>query len=56
MVTDVRVVTSKSVGFKAFISDSTWLDQLFALIHQRGLDCAPDFISLGSSDGGTGSA
>lgn len=56
MIVRVRRVTDKPVGFKAVISSPAWLDQLFSLIIQRGLDSGPDFITVDSSDGGTGAA
>lgn len=56
MIVRVRQITGKPVGFKAVVSNSIWLDELFSLINQRGLDTAPDFISVDSSDGGTGAA
>ena len=56
MIMRVRKVTGKPVGFKAVISDASWLDDLLSLINERGLDSAPDFISLDSCDGGTGAA
>ena len=56
MIVRVRRVTDKPVGFKAVISSSQWLDELFALINERGVDQAPDFITVDSSDGGTGAA
>jgi len=56
MIMRVRKVTQKPVGFKAVISDPTWLDDLFSLINKRGLDAAPDYITVDSADGGTGAA
>jgi len=56
MIVKVREITQKPVGFKAVISDPTWLDELFTLIKHRGLDSAPDFITVDSCDGGTGAA
>lgn len=56
MIMRVRKVTQKPVGFKAVISSEAWLDDLFAAITKRGLDSAPDFISVDSADGGTGAA
>ena len=56
MIMHVRKVTDKPVGFKAVISSPNWLDDLFSLINKRGLESAPDFISVDSSDGGTGAA
>lgn len=52
----VREVSGKPTGFKAVISDENWLDDLFALIKKRGKQSAPDFITVDSSDGGTGAA
>ena len=56
MIARVRRVTDKPVGFKAVISSPIWLDELFSLINKRGLEFAPDFITVDSSDGGTGAA
>lgn len=56
MIMLVRKVTGKPVGFKAVISSPVWLDELFTLIAKRGLETAPDFITVDSSDGGTGAA
>ncbi len=56
MIYKVRSVTQKPTGFKAVISSPQWLDDLFSLINERGLEYAPDFISVDSSDGGTGAA
>lgn len=56
LLNHIRDVTGKPVGFKAVIGDSTWLDDMFALIHKRGLESAPDFITVDSADGGTGAA
>lgn len=56
MIQRVRAVTGKPVGFKAVISDAGWLDELFGEIRQRGVESAPDFITVDSADGGTGAA
>ncbi len=56
MVERVRNVTGKPVGFKMVLGVPEWLDDLFATIHQRGLQSAPDFITVDSADGGTGAA
>ena len=56
MVNHIRDVTSKPVGFKVVMGSTKWLDELFALIHKRGLEQAPDFITVDSADGGTGAA
>ena len=56
MVQHVRKVTGKPTGFKMVLGAYGWLDNLFNLIRARGLDQAPDFITLDSADGGTGAA
>lgn len=52
----IRDVTGKPVGFKAVISDADWLDELFTEINRRGIESAPDFITVDGADGGTGAA
>ena len=56
MITRIRTVTGKPVGFKAVIGAYGWLDNLFIEIKQRGIESAPDFITVDSADGGTGAA
>lgn len=56
MIDHIRRVSGKPVGFKAVIGDSHWLDELFALVLERGIEHAPDFIAIDSADGGTGAA
>jgi len=56
IIEHIRRVTGKPVGFKAVISDAQWLDDLFLEITQRGIESAPDFITVDSADGGTGAA
>lgn len=56
MIHRIREVTGKPVGFKCVLGDTDWLVDLFELIRQRGAECAPDFITLDSADGGTGAA
>jgi glutamate synthase domain-containing protein 2 len=56
LICRVRRVTGKPTGFKAVMASLDWLDDLFSRIHERGLDCAPDFITIDSADGGTGAA
>ena len=52
----VRDITGKPTGIKFVMGDPTWIDELIAAIHARGAASAPDFITLDSADGGTGSA
>lgn len=56
MIEHVRTVTGKPVGFKTVIGSYGWLDDLFTEIHARGIESAPDFITIDSADGGTGAA
>ena len=56
MINHVRDVTGLPVGFKSVIGAYGWLDELFDLILERGVESAPDFITVDSGDGGTGAA
>lgn len=56
MVNRVRDVTGLPTGFKAVIGAYGWLDELGKEIHRRGIESAPDFITVDSGDGGTGAA
>lgn len=56
MIKYVRDVTGKPVGFKAVIGAYGFFDNLCKLIKARGIESAPDFITIDSADGGTGAA
>ena len=56
MINRLRDVSGKPVGFKAVIGAYGWLDELFEEINHRGIESAPDFITVDSGDGGTGAA
>jgi len=56
MIHHIREVTGKPVGFKAVIGAYGWIADLCQKIQERGLDYAPDFITIDSSTGGTGAA
>jgi glutamate synthase domain-containing protein 2 len=56
MINRIRDVTGKPTGFKTVIGSLAWMEKLFLEIHARGLDSAPDFITVDSGDGGTGAA
>ncbi len=56
MVDRVRRVTGKPVGFKMVLGHGLWLDSFFQAVLVRGIESAPDFITLDSADGGTGAA
>jgi glutamate synthase domain-containing protein 2 len=56
MIAHVRDVTGKPTGFKAVIGGYDWLEDLMVEIGRRGIESAPDFITIDSGDGGTGAA
>ncbi len=56
MIDRIRKVTGKPVGFKTVIGAYGWLDSLFNEIKTRGVESAPDFITVDGADGGTGAA
>ncbi|MEM8771891.1 MAG: FMN-binding glutamate synthase family protein [Pseudomonadota bacterium] len=52
----VRRVSGLPTGFKTVLGAYGWIDELCDEIERRGLESAPDFITLDSGDGGTGAA
>ena len=56
MINRVREVSGLPVGFKAVVGAYGWIEELCELIHKRGVESAPDFITVDSGDGGTGAA
>ena len=52
----IREVTGKPVGFKCVIGAFGWLERLLEMSKERGIESAPDFITIDSADGGTGAA
>ncbi|MBS0286928.1 MAG: FMN-binding glutamate synthase family protein [Proteobacteria bacterium] len=56
MINHVREVTGKPTGFKVVLGNYDWLHVLFKLINKRGVESAPDFITLDGKEGGTGAA
>jgi glutamate synthase domain-containing protein 2 len=52
----VRQVSGKPTGFKLVMGAYGWLELLCEEIHQRGVTSAPDFITIDSTDGGSGAA
>ncbi|MFS1439935.1 FMN-binding glutamate synthase family protein [Shewanella sp. 10N.286.48.A6] len=56
MVTHIRNITGKPTGIKAVVGDEQWLINLCEEILLRGIEHAPDFFTLDSSEGGTGAA
>ncbi len=55
-ITYIREVTGKPVGFKTVVGNTGWLAGMCEAIHRRGMQDAPDFITIDSADGGTGAA
>ena len=55
-IAHVRNVTGKPVGFKSVVSGYDWIEKLCTQILERGIESAPDFITIDSGDGGTGAA
>lgn len=56
MITHIREVTGKPVGIKAVMGNEEWINELCNTIKQRGIESAPDFITVDGGDGGTGAA
>ncbi|GAA5523781.1 hypothetical protein Maes01_00330 [Microbulbifer aestuariivivens] len=56
MIRHIRQVTGKPTGFKCVVGTSDWLHEMCERIRLRGLEYAPDFITIDSADGGTGAA
>ena len=56
MIHRVRSVTGKPTGFKAVVGAYGWIEELCRVINERGVEHAPDFITIDSADGGTGAA
>ena len=55
-VDQVRSISGKPTGIKMVLGAYGWLNDLAAEIWRRGVDSAPDFITVDSGDGGTGAA
>lgn len=56
MVDYVRNITGKPVGFKTVVGSLDFFESLCSEINHRGIESAPDFITVDSSDGGSGAA
>ena len=56
MIGHIRKVTGKPVGFKTVMGDFDALGEFLDLVFERGIEHAPDFITLDGGDGGTGAA
>ncbi len=55
-IAKIRNVVEKPVGFKCVVGAYGWLEKLCQEIHRRGIESAPDFMTIDSGDGGTGAA
>jgi len=56
LIGHVREVTGKPVGIKTVMGIPGSLEELFAVVAERGEDSAPDFITIDGGEGGTGAA
>jgi len=56
VINRIRDVSGKPTGFKTVVGAYGWLEELCKQIHVRGLEHAPDFVTVDSGDGGTGAA
>ena len=56
LIDRVRSVSGKPVGIKTVLGAEEPLAELFAAINRRGMESAPDFITIDGGEGGTGAA
>lgn len=56
LIVRLREVSGKPVGIKTVGGAKEPFEDLFERINARGMDCAPDFITLDGGEGGTGAA
>ena len=56
MIEHIRKVTGKPTGFKTVLGSYEWIEELAVEILKRGIEKAPDFITIDGSEGGTGAA
>lgn len=56
MINHIRNITKKPVGFKIVIGHIKWLDGFLNEVNVRGVDSAPDFITVDGGDGGAGAS
>ncbi|MDJ0698685.1 MAG: FMN-binding glutamate synthase family protein [Woeseiaceae bacterium] len=56
MINHIREVSGLPTGFKTVVGAWGWLDEMFTEVKRRGIESAPDFITIDSGDGGTGAA
>ncbi len=56
LINHIRDVSGLPTGFKSVVGAYGWLETMCEHICARGLEHAPDFITIDSGDGGTGAA
>ena len=56
LIARVREATGKPTGLKTVIGAYGWLEEMMEEIRRRGVESAPDFITVDGGDGGTGAA
>jgi glutamate synthase domain-containing protein 2 len=56
VIARIRRVTGKPTGMKTAVGAYDWLDKMCQEIKRRGIESAPDFITIDSAEGGTGAA
>ena len=56
MIARVRDVTGKPTGIKTVFGDAQAFRDLFDTINRRGVESAPDFITIDGGEGGTGAS
>ncbi len=56
MIEHIRRLSGKPTGFKTVLGDADWLNELCQEILKRGIERAPDFITIDGAEGGTGAA
>lgn len=54
MIHHIREITGKPTGFKVVLGNYDWLEELCQEIIKRGVEYAPDFITLDGAEGGSG--
>lgn len=55
-INHVRKVSKLPTGFKTVLGAYGWLEEFCDEIERRGIESAPDFVTLDGGDGGTGAA
>lgn len=56
MVAHVRALTGKPVGVKTAIGGWQFMNELVAAVGRRGIESAPDFLTIDGGEGGSGAA